>query len=810
VDQPSQELVDRPVDRPISSPTLSSPPPAASPPLSQRLAWAGLATVAGALLVVGLALGLAIPMAAAIALAAVLVGAGVFWLDDLLSNRPLLRRAHELGQKASQLGKLKQDLEHRLADADTDLARTKGQLEVERAAHQKADHDARTLATELETRVADRTAELDARVREQQDQIQEHKRAADGLRENEKRYRHLVEIANVGIWTVNAEGKTNFANPKAAETLGCTVPEMLGLPPAQFIFMEDLPPTIRGLDLQRGAPSEPIEFRMRDKTGNELWVRAYFAAVLGQLGEYLGALLVFANCTSRKRAEERLRAEALLLESAQDAIVICDSNLHILSWSPSAARLYGWASEEVLGRDTFELLCQKSAPAEKETVLAGLRQRGRWRGELSQVTKQGTVLEADVRFSAAPAVPGKPASVLFLANDVTERKRAQAQLLREHRLETAGNLAAGLSHELNNALAPILLSAQILRGKQLKPDEQELAAGIEVSAQRSAELLKQAMIFARGLEGQRVLIDPTHRLREIAQIGREMFPRNVQVLAHVPAGTWSFKGDPSQLHQALLKLCVNARDAMPNGGVLWLRVANRQLEADAAVSGGLPAGPFVEIEVQDTGRGIPLAIQDRIFEPFFSTKDRCHATGLGLSIAMGIIRSHGGTIEVRSQPGAGATFSILLPAVLQKTAPPAEPPTGPPAGRGELILMVEDEAGLRDVTRTMLNQYGYQVLAASDGVEALGLLSQHQGRVKLVFTNLSMPAMDGPSLARAARRIDPHVRIIASSALGTSVQQTDKVAALQSLGISRLLAKPYTAQELLRAVRDELNEQPSG
>jgi PAS domain S-box-containing protein len=760
------------------------------------------------LLVIGFAVvGVVLPPSLALTLASVAATAGVFALGEMLSTRPLLRRNHELGEQVAQLEKLKQCLEQRLMERDRDLAATNAKLGSESTLRERVEAKARELGEELERRVSERTAHLDKAKREQEVEIQEQKRLVDVLRENEKRYRHLVEIANAGIWTLNTEGKTNYANPKMAEALGYAVPEMLGRPTDQFVFMEDLPQGLRSFDLQRGTPLESLEFRMRHKAGTDVWVRAYLSAIFSDGGDYLGALVLFVDLTTRKRNEDRLRDQAALLEAAQDAMVICDPNLHILSWSPSAVRLYGWTGEEVMGRDWFQLFSDTATPSSKSEVLTALRLHGRWRGELCQVAKDGRRIEVDARVTAGPVSAGKPASLLLLANDITERKKHQAQINRDQRIETASNLIAGLAHELNNTLSPILLSAQVLRSKRLSPEDDELAAGIETSAERGADLMRQALIFARGVEGERIVVQPGLLLRDIAEITREMLPRNVQVLTDIPTGLWSFKGDPARLHQALLKLCVNARDAMANGGILWLRAANRKIDSTAGAQ--TTPGRYLLLAVQDTGRGIPLAVQERIFEPFFSTKERCQATGLGLAVVMGIIRSHGGSIDVHSQPGAGTTFSILLPAM---ETPPvtSEPSHGLPVGRGELILMVEDEAGLRDVTRTMLNRYGYEVLAAGDGVEALGLLAQHQGRVKLVLTNLSMSAMDGPSLARAARRIDPRLRIIASSAQGGSVQQTDKLAALQSLGISRLLAKPYSANELLRAIRDELRDAPAG
>jgi two-component system, cell cycle sensor histidine kinase and response regulator CckA len=343
----------------------------------------------------------------------------------------------------------------------------------------------------------------------------------------------------------------------------------------------------------------------------------------------------------------------------------------------------------------------------------------------------------------------------------------------------------------------------MLQERSRDSDDVNLLSSIESSAVRSADLLKQLLIFARGIEGERIPVHPESLLKGVAAIAREMFPRSIQVSLDIEKGVLPFKGDPAQMHQALLKLCVNAREAMPSGGILRLRARNLKDTDELPV--GLKPELHILIEVQDTGNGIPASIQDRVFEPFFSTKDRTQGAGLGLSTVHGIVRSHQGSIHLRSAPGSGTTFRLVLPALEEKANG-----TGPAPelleGHGESLLLVEDDAGLREVTHRTLSQHGYQVTSASDGVDALGLLAKSGGKVRLILTHINAPGMDGPTLARAARRVDPRVRIVASSALGRSLGQSDKLTALQSLGISRLLAKPYTTQELLRAVRDELNE----
>jgi PAS domain S-box-containing protein len=742
----------------------------------------------------------------ALTVALLFAGLYLFAIGPLAMRiRELEMRTRELELKKEELQRLKAEVEKQLQQRTSELAEATQKIETANNARKQVEGDLQRLLQELDQRVAERTSKLENSNRDLQSQIADQRKAGEVLRESEKRYRRLVEIAREGIWTINAQGKTNFVNRRGAELLGYSIPEMLGHAPSEFVFTEDLPRDIQSFDLQRSNAPNPIQFRMRRKGGQELWVRSTLAPIVGDRGEYLGALILFGDISAQKRSEQRLQEHVSLLDTAQDAFLLCDANLHILAWNQGATRLYGWAADEVLGRNFLELTENKSSPPPKDELLNRLQSQGAWRGELNQLAKDGRRLVADLRLNVTESGPGKPQTVLLLATDITESKRRESQLLREQRIESASNLATGLAQELNNMLAPVLLSAQMLRSRRLEKDDADLAATIEASAERSAELLRQALIFARGVEGERVVIQPARLVKDITEIARETFPRNIQILSDVPADIWNIRGDSTQLHQILLKLCVHARDAMPSGGVLRIKVKNVPLDPTAAnAKPGLKPGPHVALEIQDSSAPLPEAAQDRVFEPFFNPKEGHRGMGLGLSMALGIVRSHGGSISLRNVPGGGNAFEILLPAIAEAPVEPKAAPVERPAGRGEVILMVEDEAALRDVTQKTLSRYGYEVMAASDGVEALGLLAQHQGRIRLVLTNMMTPSMDGTALARAARRIDPHLRIIASSGLGRSLGQAERLAALQSLGINRVLAKPYTADELLRAIRDEL------
>lgn len=722
--------------------------------------------------------------------------------------KPSRRRTADLTHRVGELRRFHQDLERRFSEQDVELAHTRAKLHAESQAHLQASTEAQRLAAELEQRVLQRTSHLDGMVRTFQNELSERKRTIDSLRESEKQFRQFVELAPEGIWATDAQGKITFVNAFAAEMVGYTAPQLLGRSLPDLLVLEDLPASHQKLASASAAPFVSVDVRLRHKAGRAIWVRSSYAPLSDESKSHRGALMLFTDCTVQRIEEARLRERVALLDTAPDAIVTCDADLRILSWNQGAARLYGWTAQEMAGRPALDSLSEPSAANPTEEILRLLKQNGQWRGELSHVTKTGKKLFVDVRLASNARTPGTAGWILLVATDMTATRIRELQLRREQRTEAASSLIGGLAQELNNNLAPVLLSAEILRSKPLKNEEDALTTNIVTGSERAADLLKQALVFARGVEGERETLRPSQLLKDTVNVLRETFPRNIQILTESPAGIWSVQGDSTQLHQVLLKLCVQARDAMPSGGILTLRLKNLQIgDHTNGVYSGRKPGNYVLFEVQDTGPLFPATAHDRLFEPFFACKERNLAPSLGLAAASGTIRSHGGLIDLRSQSGVGTTLTLCLPAMADAETEPARAGAELPSGRGELILLVEDDAGLRDVTRTTLSRHGYQVLTAADGMEGLGLLAQHQESVKLVLTGIQTPSLDGPSLAREARKINPAIRVIASTGLGRAVSNpADKLAALQSNGIGRLLAKPYSAHELLHAVREELSQ----
>ncbi len=497
----------------------------------------------------------------------------------------------------------------------------------------------------------------------------------------------------------------------------------------------------------------------------------------------------------RQQAEEKILEQAALLDVATDAIFVCDLENKILLWNKGAERLYGWMAQQAKGKSANELLYQNT-PVKLEDVHKAVAECGSWQGELHQVTKSGQDIIVSSRWTLVRDQESRPKSILLVNTDITENKQLEVQFLRAQRLESLGTLASGIAHDLNNVLAPMLMSVQLLLLKIPDPHTQQLLNILETNVKRGAALVKQVLSFARGVEGERVTLQARHLILEIEQIAKQTFPKSIAVCTDIPIDLWAVSGNATQLHQILMNLVVNARDAMPDGGTLSVCAENLLIDAHyARMYLEAAVGNYIVITVADTGTGMTPEILERVFEPFFTTKELGLGTGLGLSTVVGIIRSHGGFVNVSSQVGTGTQFRVFLPAVAATQTPPVDD-LELPQGHGELILVVDDEAPIREITKTSLETYNYRVSTASDGIEAVAVYAQQKNDISLVLVDMMMPSMDGATTIRTLQKINFQIKIIAVSGLAPN----DQVAKAASVGLKAFLSKPYTTQELLKTI----------
>lgn len=396
-----------------------------------------------------------------------------------------------------------------------------------------------------------------------------------------------------------------------------------------------------------------------------------------------------------------------------------------------------------------------------------------------------------------------PEGIFILSIDISDRKKLEEQVLRTQRMEAIGALAGGVAHDLNNILAPVLMVAGLLKARRPSPKDQQALTLVESSARRGAAIIRQLLMFSRGVAGERVIVQLRHLIKEMTSLMEETFPREITLSSFVPTDLWPVLGDATQLHQVLMNLCVNARDAMPKGGELRVEAGNQELrEAECGLHPDAKPGRYAVITVMDTGHGIPPAIINRIFEPFFTTKEVGKGTGLGLSTVLGIVRSHAGFVVVRSEGGKGTTFQVFLPAAAASVEPEVPAVTHLPRGRDELVLVVDDEPPIGTASRLALEEHRYRVLTAANGQQALEIFLQHQDAIRLVLTDMMMPVMNGVSLIRALRSVRPSIKILVM----TGSSQEDGRSELEELGISEVLAKPCSPEYLLVAVRRKLDE----
>ena len=540
------------------------------------------------------------------------------------------------------------------------------------------------------------------------------------------------------------------------------------------------------------------------------WISTTKVPLRDAQGNIVGLLGIGHDVTAVKQTMEKISEQAGIIDQAHDAIVLIDLENRVTYANAAAENLFGVKFAEVSGKTYHDIF----PPDDREqfrVAYAETLAKGSWHGEYHLHHRTGREVFAEARRSLFLGPIGEPKAQLSISVDVTEKRHADALALRNQRLESLGTLAGGIAHDLNNILAPILMSIALLRHKV--PDEggQRLLGMLEKNAERGAQLVRQVLAFGRGGEGERSLVQLKHVAREIEHIVRNTFPKSIRFDFVCDPAPWAIIGDATQLHQVLLNLSVNARDAMPGGGLLTLKLENKLLdETFASMNPGSKPGPYLAVSVTDTGSGMSAKVKEHLFEPYFTTKDLGKGTGLGLSTSLGIVQSHGGFIHVASEVGKGTTFTLYLPATMERATPVTtlESSMGLPRGHNELVLVVDDEEPILSVAKSTLERFGYRVLVADNGATAVSLFALHRDSIAAVVTDISMPIMDGPAMAVALRAISPKVKIIGSSGLGSATLQ----APVDRSEFFDFVPKPYTAEELLkaiaRAVAPESTEDP--
>ncbi len=626
--------------------------------------------------------------------------------------------------------------------------------------------------------------------------ITERKQTEEARRTGEERYRTLFDYAPDGILISNSKNTYIDANTSICRMLGYTRDELIGRHVSDIVAISEMPHMGEALNLIEAKSDHHQEWHFRRKDGSTFEVD--MIATLMPDGNLLAMI---RDITERKKNEVRFHQ---LVNSNAQGVVFWNINGGITGANDSFLQIVGYTREDLeAGRIDWMAM----TPSEYSHLD---------RRALDEIAAKGTSALYEKEFirkdgSRVPILLGSagfkdnPDEGFAFVLDLTERKKLEHQFLRAQRMESIGTLAGGVAHDLNNILAPIVMSIDLLKISATDPQARSILETIEVSAKRGTDIVRQVLSFARGLEGERIEVQPNHLLKDLENIIKDTFPKNIRLHFTIPNDTWAILGDPTQVHQILLNLCVNARDAMPGGGILSINVENAILDEHyTAMNIQAKVGRHVKISVTDSGTGMPPDVVDKIFEPFFTTKELHKGTGLGLSTVMAIVKSHTGTINVYSEPGKGTTFKVYLPAMEMSSGARKQQSeqASLPRGNGEKVLVVDDEASILAITSQTLQAFGYRVLTATDGAEAVALYAQHRHEIAVVLTDMSMPILDGAATIRALMRINPGVKIIAASGL----MANGGLAKFSGEGVKHFLTKPYSAGTLLTVLRAILDQ----
>jgi two-component system, cell cycle sensor histidine kinase and response regulator CckA len=631
------------------------------------------------------------------------------------------------------------------------------------------------------------------------------RKAEVALRQGQAQLANIIDSATDAIITIDRDQNIVLFNAAAEKMFQCSAESAVGEPIERFI-----PERFRTAHRNHVEKFDRTNVTKRSmgelgfiwgirQDGEEFPIEASISQT--EVDGQKFYTVIIRDITARKRAEEQLLEQAALLDRASDAIIVRDFEDRILYWNRGAERIYGWTAAEAAGKNIRELYYTEIAP-DFEEARQVLLEQGEWAGHAQHLTKAGRQIDVETRWTLVRDDDGNPKSVLVINMDITERKTLEAQFLRAQRMESIGTLAGGIAHDINNILSPILLAVRMLQLKFEDEDSQRLLSVLHKSAERGGVMVKQVLEFARGVEGERIVLQLKHLIKEITKTVSETLPKSIEVECFVPGDVWPVTGDPTQIHQVLMNLIVNARDAMPRGGILSVKAENVSIdESYSRMILDARPGQFVLITVTDTGTGIPAEIIGRVFEPFFTTKEHGKGTGLGLSTVLGIVKSHGGFVNVYSQISRGTQFRAYFPAAESPHITRArEERADVPLGHGELVLVVDDEAAIREITRSTLETFGYNAITAGDGTEAVAIFAQNKDAIEVVLTDMMMPYLDGTGTIRALQKMDPNVKIIASSGLADD----GKAAEAGAAGVKIFLSKPYTAEELLIAIAETL------
>ncbi len=677
-------------------------------------------------------------------------------------------------------------------------------ITIENALKRKRDEDELArYRLHLEEEVQLRTVELQKANKHLQQEITERVRTEEALRESEEKYRQLVNLAQEGIWVIDKDSFTTFVNPSMAKMLGYSADEMMGKRLFSFMDERGVEIATRNVARRKQGITEQHDFEFLRKDGNRIIVTIETAPMMDEDGNYAGAIAGMIDITARVRAEEALRQLNKAIEHSPVSVMITDTKGVIQYVNPKFSQVTGYSAAEAIGQTPRILQSGEHPPEVYRELWDAITAGGEWRGEFHNKKKNGDLYWSMASIAGVKDQSDNITHYVAVEEDITERKQLEEEHVRQERLAAVGQLAAGIAHDFNNVMAVITLYSELLQRSEnlLKNDLKKLQI-IYQQAMHAADLTRQILDFSRRSVREPRPLDLKLLLNEMLKFVERTISERIQVQFAFSSGDYMVNADLTQLQQAVTNLTVNARDAMPQGGALYVNLSRSILRADETPPcTGMAPGEWIKLAVTDTGTGIAPDVLPHIFEPFFTTKEVGKGTGLGLAQVYGIVQQHEGCITVKSRLGEGTTFTIYLPAlVTEADVKTAELLTGPLQGQGETILLVEDNQILLEATRSVLESLNYRVLTAVDGQDALTVYRTQPNQINLVLADVVMPKMDGFEMVKALQQQFPPPKVLLMSGFPRDTEMKSEMKQF----VSDWLPKPLNIDQLARFLREAL------
>ena len=635
--------------------------------------------------------------------------------------------------------------------------------------------------------------------------LSDRQRAAEAQEKSENQVRTILDTAMDGIISMNDRQNIVLFNRAAEAIFGWRADQIIGrsidtLIPARFLagHRQLVEQFGRGVIPSRRMSAQRTVMALRE-TGEEFPIEASISHT--KINDERIYTVILRDVTESARYRQQIEQQSQMLDQVSDAVSVVEPSGRIAYWNQGATRLLGWTAAEAVGRNAIDLFYQgnESQTAEWQD---SLNKADSWSGELKMTTRAGKTVVVDHRRTALKNESGFIKGYLCIDIDITNRKKQELLLNRSQRLESIGTLAGGIAHDLNNVLTPILMGAKLLASDRVPANREGLLNTMVASAQRGAGLIQKMLSFAGGIRGDRSRVRIGQIVNETQGLLDHTLPKSIQIESTIETGCPTVIGDSTEISQILMNLCINARDAMPDGGRLLIEARSIILNGNSGkLHPDAKPGSYLMLEVTDTGFGMSNEVLDRIFDPFYTTKEIGKGTGLGLATVQGIVKSHGGFILVYSEVGRGSKFSVYLPAfeTIESDSNTTKI-TAAESGNGKLVLLVDDEATICQMTSVALEAAGYQVITASNGTEAIAIFTKRHDEISAVLLDMMMPGLDGLETLDRLLKLQPQVKVIACSGLRTTRREIEVL----ERGAKAFLPKPYSDYQLLLALSKAL------